>query len=179
MDAFMDGVDQLYSLAQIDRALSDMALVIESDYKEATPLMITVMNGGLVTAGHLLPKLNIILDIDYCHATRYRNTTSGHDVEWLSYPQHSLEGRAVVLVDDIFDEGKTVKSITEYCYKQGAKSVASAVLLNKKHQRKVNNDYPDYIALDVDDRYVFGFGLDYQGKYRNAPGIFALPKESA
>ena len=173
----MDNVDQIYGMEQLDRALSVMAQSIEADYRETVPLLITVMNGGLLTAGALLPKLNIVLDIDYCHATRYRNTTSGHDLQWISSPQQDIKNRDVLLVDDIFDEGITLQAIAKFCKTQGAKTVASAVLLNKKHNRKVAGFTPDYIALDVEDRYVFGFGLDYQGRYRNAPGIFALAEE--
>ncbi len=175
-EEFLDKMDQVYDLSQIDRALDTMAIAIEDHYKNTRPIVIGVMNGAVITMGHLLPKLNFSLEVDYCHATRYGQATSGGDIEWLAYPQKSLAGRQVLLVDDIFDEGVTLKKIAEYCLSQGAEQVKTAVLLDKKHQRKVPEFAIDYAALSVDDRYVFGFGLDYKGLYRNAAGIFAVPE---
>jgi hypoxanthine phosphoribosyltransferase len=171
---FLESADQLYDLSQIDRALNDMALMIENDFTHHTPLVIGIMNGAMVTLGHLLPKLNFLLELDYCHATRYGENTRGGEVAWLAYPQKPLKGRHVLLVDDIFDEGVTLKHIAEYCLAQGALEVKSAVLLTKQHQRKVDDFNVDYAALTIADRYVFGFGLDYKGWHRNAAGIFAL-----
>ena len=151
-----------------------MAIKISQDYadRQVTPLVIVIMNGGLITAGHLLNKITIPVDIDYCHATRYGQQTNGGDLHWLAYPQQVLTNRSILLVDDIFDEGITLKYITQYCKENGAKQVSSAVLLNKIHNRKVDGFSVDYTALSIADSYVFGFGLDYKGAYRNAPGIF-------
>jgi hypoxanthine phosphoribosyltransferase len=173
---FLEEADELYNLSNIDAALDSMALSIYDDYHEKNPLVIGVMNGAVVTLGHLLPKFSFLLEVDYCHASRYGKETTGGAIDWLAYPNKSLKDRHVLLVDDIFDEGVTLKSIAEYCNAQGASSVKAAVLLDKKHQRKVNGFSVDYAALSVDDRYVFGFGLDYKGHYRNAPGVYAVPE---
>jgi len=169
---------QLLSLVEITTALTGMAKSVASDYSsddsKDKPLVISVMNGGLITTGHFLTALEISVDVDYCHATRYGNQTSGGELQWLSHPRQSLVDRHVLLVDDIFDEGVTLQLITHYCIAQGAKSVKSAVLLDKQHNRKVAGFRPNYVALTIPDYYVFGFGLDYKGSYRNAPGIFAL-----
>jgi hypoxanthine phosphoribosyltransferase len=170
--------EKIYDLAQIDQALSHISAQIDRDFSGKTPLVVGIMNGALITLGHLLPKLDCLLEVDYCHATRYGDKTSGGEVNWLAYPQKSLQGRHVLLVDDIFDEGVTLKCIAQYCKDQGAVEVKSAVLLDKKHSRKVDDFIVDYAALTIDDRYVFGFGLDYKGHYRNAAGIFAIPENS-
>lgn len=166
--------DKLYDLTQIDQALTAMALEINEYFIDKNPLVIGVMNGAIVTLGHLLPKLTILLEVDYCHATRYGANTIGGDVHWISHPQKQLQDRYILLVDDIFDEGVTLKHIAEYCITQGAVEVKSAVLLNKKHKRKVEGFTVDFSSITVEDRYVFGFGLDYNGLYRNAAGIFAV-----
>jgi hypoxanthine phosphoribosyltransferase len=173
---FLDETDELYNLSAIDSALEKMALSIREDYHDKNPLVIGVMNGAVVTLGHLLPKFSFLLEVDYCHATRYGKETTGGAIDWLAYPNKSLKDRHVLLVDDIFDEGVTLKHITEFCKTQGASTVKTAVLLDKKHQRKVKSFTVDYVALPVDDRYVFGFGLDYKGHYRNAPGVYAIPE---
>lgn len=172
---FLEEAEELFNLQQINQALDDMALTISQEYSDKNPLIIGVMNGAVVTMGHLLPKFAFLLEADYCHATRYGQHTEGGKIAWLAYPNKSLIGRHVLLVDDIFDEGVTLKHIAQYCQEQGALSVKTAVLLDKKHQRKVDNFTVDYAALSVADRYVFGFGLDYKGYYRNAPGVYAVP----
>lgn len=172
---FLDSVDLLYSMEELDQALTVMAQKINQDFANQSLLVMGVMNGAVVTMGQLLPKIRSLLDVDYCHATRYGQQTTGGDIEWLAYPQKRLQGKNILLVDDIFDEGVTLKHIASYCKAQGAAQVISAVLLDKQHNRKVEGFCVDYAALSIEDRYVFGFGLDYQGRYRNAPGIYAIP----
>jgi hypoxanthine phosphoribosyltransferase len=131
------------------------------------------MNGAMIPMGMLLPELDFPLQVDYLHATRYRNETSGGELQWLASPKINLKDRTVLLVDDIHDEGITLEHIKTYCQDQGAAQVYSAVLVNKVHDRK-NNTRADFIALEVPDRYVFGFGMDYKGMLRNASGIYAV-----
>jgi hypoxanthine phosphoribosyltransferase len=176
VESLLNQSEKIYDLAQIDQALASMSEQIDRDFSGKEPLVIGIMNGAIMTLGHLLPKLNCLLEVDYCHATRYGDNTSGGEVTWLAYPQKKLQGRHVLLVDDIFDEGATLKCIAKYCKDQGAADVKSAVLLDKIHNRKVAGFAVDYAALTVEDRYVFGFGLDYKGYHRNAAGIFAIPE---
>lgn len=167
--------DLLFSQSEIHQALHNMAGQITADLAEAEPLILTVMNGGLLLTGQLLPLLEFPLECTYIHATRYRNSTSGHEIEWKSLPDVLLKDRNILIIDDILDEGITLKAVIDFCQQQGAKSVSTAVLLEKQHQRKAIPDLTaDYTGLEVEDRYVFGFGLDYKGYWRNAAGIFAL-----
>ncbi|MCK4704853.1 MAG: hypoxanthine-guanine phosphoribosyltransferase, partial [Gammaproteobacteria bacterium] len=94
-----------------------------------------------------------------------------------------LKNRTVLILDDIFDEGKTLKSIIQYCESQGATNIVSAVLLRKNHNRSVTHDsidtaLSDNIALTVEDKYVFGFGMDYNGQYRQLNSIYALEEDN-
>lgn len=172
MEVF-NAADCLHDAAAIDSALAAMAQAIDQELRDSNPLVITVMQGGLIPAGMLLPRLNFPLQIDYLHATRYRGATSGGEIHWLVRPETPLEGRTVLLIDDIFDEGHTLAAIDHYCREAGAERVCSAVLANKRHDRKA--DYrPDFIGLEVEDRYVFGCGMDYKEYLRNAPGIYAV-----
>jgi hypoxanthine phosphoribosyltransferase len=82
-------------------------------------------------------------------------------------------GRNVLIVDDILDEGITLQELIKYCEQEGVSSVHTAVLVNKLHDRK-HLDTADYIGLTVEDRYVFGYGMDYKGYLRNVPGIYAV-----
>ncbi|MFN3712872.1 MAG: hypoxanthine-guanine phosphoribosyltransferase [Alcanivoracaceae bacterium] len=165
---------QLYSPEQIDTAIARMASEINRDYAERDPLMLTIMNGGVVLMGKLLPLLDFPLQIDYLHASRYRGETSGTEIEWVITPGTSLKDREVIIVDDILDVGSTLLAIIDACEKQGATSVATAVLVDKVHERKARPGMKaDYTGVEAEDAYLFGCGMDYREYWRNAPGLFA------
>lgn len=167
--------DLLYSEAEAEQALQRMAVEITNDLMHSNPVVFTVMNGGLVAGGKLLTKLVFPLEAGYLHATRYRNTTSGSDLEWKVEPSIDLQGRIVLIIDNLLDEGHTLAEICDYCQQQGASEVRVAVLVNKLHDRKARPGMTaDYVGLNAEDRYLFGYGMDYQGYWRNAPGIFAI-----
>lgn len=163
----------LYTAEQAELALDSLTEQITSDFIDLNPLVLCVMNGGLIVAGCLLSRLDFPLEQDYLHATRYRGDTHGGELGWVVKPQHSLEGRHVLIVDDILDEGYTLAAIVEYCKQAGAKSVKTVVLVEKLHSRK-QGIQADYVGLQTEDRYLFGYGMDYRGFLRNAPGIFAV-----
>jgi hypoxanthine phosphoribosyltransferase len=166
---------QLYSAEQIDEAISRMAQQINRDYAEHDPLMLTIMNGGVVLMGKLLPQLDFPLQIDYLHASRYRGETSGTEIEWIITPGTSLKGRNVIIVDDILDVGSTLLAIIDACEMQGAASVATAVLVDKIHDRKAQPGMKaTYTGVEAEDAYLFGCGMDYREYWRNAPGLFAV-----
>lgn len=165
--------DCLHDRQAVQQAIAEMGQAIAEKLAATNPLVLVVMNGALIPAGYLLTYLDFPLQIDYIHATRYRGKTSGGELHWLKRPSESLEGRVVLIIDDILDEGATLKAIIEDCRQQGATAVYSAVLVEKRHQRK-NGCEADFVGLEVEDRYVFGFGMDYKEYLRNAPGIYAV-----
>jgi hypoxanthine phosphoribosyltransferase len=132
------------------------------------------MNGGLITTGKLATRLNFPLQLDYLHATRYRGETSGSDLRWQKRPSLDLKGRVVLVIDDIFDEGVTLDAIVNFCSDAGAAEVFTAVLTDKQHDRKLTTLRADFVGLKIPDKYVFGYGLDYKGYFRNAAGIYAI-----
>lgn len=151
-----------------------MAAEITRELGESLPVVLCVLTGGIIPTGHLLTRLAFPLEADYLHATRYRGGTSGHEVEWVSEPGISLQGRTVLVVDDILDEGHTLADVLRFCRQSGAAGIYSAVLVEKQHDRRNVDMRADFTGLQVDDRYVFGFGMDYKGYFRNLNGIFAL-----
>lgn len=165
----------IYQSADIELALTKMAEKINVDYRNKKPIFIVILNGGLIFSGQLLPKINVLSEIDYCHATRYQGSTRGAELVWKAEPATDLTDRDVVLLDDILDEGITLKLIEDYCYYKNAKSVKTAVLVEKDHQRKAySNQAADYCELSVPDKYVFGFGMDYSHFLRNSAEIYQL-----
>ena len=173
------GCKLVFSKQQINAALDKLADKLTTQLKNDNPVVLCVMQGGLLFSGHLIPKLNCMLEIDYIHVTRYNNGTSGGEILWKAYPATSLKDRVVLILDDILDEGKTLQAIIQYCEAQGAAKVEAAVLLRKKHDRCIGHHRTDKpltgnIALTVEDKYVFGFGMDYNGLYRQLDSIYAL-----
>jgi len=169
--------DLLHDAAAVETALDAMAGAITHRLQNHRPVVLCVMVGGLVTSGKLLPKLQFPLEVDYCHATRYRGATSGGELIWIARPQIDLRDRTVLIIDDILDEGHTLAQIIEDVESQGAKAVLTAVLINKIHDRRYNGLRADFVGLNVEDRYVFGAGMDYKGWWRNLPGIYAAADE--
>ena len=164
----------IYDANQLDLALDQLAATLNHTMAATNPVVLCVMNGALIFSGHLLTRFTFSCELDYVHATRYRNTTQGDNLKWLAYPNCSLKDRAVLVLDDILDEGITLKAIEEYCYSEGASKVETAVLLHKKHNRCCYDIKPENVALKVEDKYVFGFGMDYEGQFRHLNAIYSI-----
>ncbi len=163
---------RLYTPKEVEAALDRLAAGITQRLGGTEPLLLCVMIGGLIPTAKLLQRLRFPLQVDYIHATRYGDSTQGGELRWVARPSEPLEGRTVLLVDDILDQGVTLAALAKACREAGAKEVLSAVLLDKRIPEKRHR--ADFVGLPVENRYVFGYGMDYKGFLRNAPGIFAV-----
>lgn len=172
-DAIRDA-DCLYDYAVLSAAITEIGTAITAELQGEVPIFLTVMNGALIFAGALALTIQSDLEFDYVHATRYRGGMRGHELLWIKQPRLSLQGRTVLLADDILDEGYTLKAIRDFCLDQGARRILIAVLCEKRHGRTVANLKADYVGVEVPDRYVFGYGMDYYEQGRNLPAIYAL-----
>lgn len=137
------------------------------------PLALVVMRGGLIFAGHLLPQLAFPVDVDYVDATRYGTATRGGELAWRGGIPDSVAGRIVLLIDDILDEGLTIAAIKSELLEAGAVRVLIAVFSDKDLQRQ-KPVAADFIGVTLPNRYVFGFGMDVRGQWRNLPAVYAL-----
>ena len=170
--AVLRRADLLYSGIEVEQALDRMAADITQRLAPHNPLLVCIMTGGVVPFGMLLPRLQFPLQIDYVHATRYANQLTGGELQWRVGPGEPPAGRTVLLVDDILDEGATLAAIERRYRDDGAAAVHKAVLVMKERQRQ-HDISVEFVGLTVPDRYVFGYGMDYKGYLRNAPGIYA------
>ncbi|HEX5055087.1 MAG TPA: hypoxanthine-guanine phosphoribosyltransferase [Gammaproteobacteria bacterium] len=175
LETVLARAEVIHTERQVAAAIDRMAETIRRDYERKNPLMICVMRGGLYTAAELYRRLQFPMQQDYMHVSRYRNDTSGGAFEWKVKPATALKGRHVLIMDDILDEGITLREILRYCSGLEAASVEVAALTRKLHNRCVDGAGAKYIGLDVPDKYVFGCGMDYQGYFRNLNAIHALP----
>jgi hypoxanthine phosphoribosyltransferase len=167
--------DCLHDANAINTALDRVAAEITQTLADSNPVVLCVMIGGLITGGHLSTRLHFPLQMDFVQLSSYKDNLTPGKLHWVVEPKLSLTDRTVLIVDDIFDSGVTINAIREYCLQKGAKAVYTAVMVSKQRERDCPlESYPQFIGVHTPDRYVFGFGLDYQGYWRNAPGIYAM-----
>lgn len=164
----------LASSQEVQEALSRMAAAINAHYGGRPIVLLVVMTGAMMPAAWLATRLKMPLVLDFVHATRYDGATEGGEISFRVAPRFDLAGEDVLVVEDIFDVGLTLQAITRYCRERGARSVRSAVLVRKIHERATTGEVPDFIGLDVEDRYIFGCGMDVYEHWRHLEEIRAL-----
>lgn len=175
-EQILQNADLIYSAATIEKTMQRMAEEITEKLSQQFPLVLCVMKGSVVFTGQLLPKLLFPLNFDYLQVTRYHNTTSGGTIDWQAFPCENIQNRTVLVIDDILDEGITLAEIRKKVLECGAQSFYSAVLADKAIEKNKPLQ-ADFVGLTLPDRYVFGFGMDIHGAWRNLPEIYALHSE--
>lgn len=167
----------VHSEQVIQEALERVAGAIRERLAGRHPLVLCVMTGGVIFCGQLLPRLDFPLDFDYLHATRYGAETQGGKISWRTAPWTSVKGRTVLIVDDILDEGVTLAAVKESLVRLGAEEVLTAVFADKANgkQKPIG---ADFVGLSVPDRFVFGYGMDVDGAWRNLPAIYAMKDDA-
>jgi hypoxanthine phosphoribosyltransferase len=170
---FLENSDVVASADEVQAALHRVAAQVTERLADAYPLVLAVMGGAVVFAVQILPLLRFPLDFDYIHASRYGSETRGADVRWRVMPPASVRGRALLVLDDILDGGDTMAAIRARLLELGASSFQCAVLVEKK-LRRAKPIRPDFVGLEVEDRFVFGYGMDAKGFWRNLPEIRAM-----
>ena len=164
----------LITETRIVAAYDKLSATLNLHYNNMNPIILVVLNGGLIPAGHLLTRLSFVHRMDYIHATRYKDNQGTNSLIWKAGLDLDIEDEYVLLIDDIFDEGITLKIIMEELEKKKPASLKSCCLLDKSHERKVNDFKVDFVGTMVEDRYIYGCGMDYHGYLRHLPGIYAL-----
>lgn len=167
--------DCLHTRQEVEAAIDEMARKMTAVLEDRNPLFLCVMNGSVIFTGHLMVRLPFPLQLDYIHASRYHGKIAGGELVWLATPRISLQDRHVVILEDVLDSGLTFTEIQNYCKKAGAAKVYTAALVDKRRPRDPGGlENADFVGLTVENRFLYGFGLDYEGYLRNAPGIFAV-----
>ncbi|MDP8568389.1 hypoxanthine-guanine phosphoribosyltransferase [Methylophilus aquaticus] len=166
----------VYTASEVDIAINTMMQHMQSTLPDEPIVMMCVMRGGLYLSARLMAGLRCPLQLDYLQANRYHGL-SGSQVDWSKHPDTDLQGRIVLVVDDILDEGITLAEVVNYCKQAGAKQVFTAVLTEKDNglQKPL---HADFVGLVVPNRYVFGCGMDVYGWWRNLPEIRALTQQA-
>lgn len=164
----------LFNREEVAAAVQKMADEINEFYGDQPIILVSVLTGAIIPAAWLITKLKMPIQMDFVHATRYRGGLYGAELEYRVPPRLDLEGKHVLIVDDIFDEGNTLAAIKGSVEKRLAGSVKMASLVRKDHDRGLPRDYVDFIGLDVPDVYVFGCGMDAYEEWRHLDEILVL-----
>ena len=169
----LSDADEICSATKVSAAVKRVAEEITTSLSGECPLVLGVMGGAVVFTGQLLTQLIFPLEFDYIHVSRYGADTHGGEINWRVGPKQNVEGRIVLVLDDILDEGHTMAAIRERVMNQGAKAFYSAVFADKM----IGKSKPieaDFVGIKLPNRFVFGFGMDVEGAWRNLPAIYAM-----
>lgn len=177
LEAVLQQSECLITENRIAAAYDKLAATLNIHYAQLNPVILVVLNGGLIPAGHLFTRLSFFHRMDTIHATRYRENKGTNELMWKARPKVNLTNEHVLLIDDIFDEGVTLKAIVAELKKDKPQTLMTCALLDKKHDRKVADFNVDFVGTEVEDRYIYGCGMDYHGYLRHLPGIYALKND--
>ena len=164
-----------YDAATLDAAVSRVALQMNNDLAGKNPLFLCVLNGAFMFASDLMKKVNVPSQISFVKLASYSGTHSTGVIKELIGLNESLEGRTVVLIEDIVDTGATIKQLVEQVSAKGAADIRVATLLFKPGSCQPGIKL-DYVGLEIPNDFIVGYGLDYDGFGRNIPEILTLVK---
>lgn len=167
----------LISETEINQRVVELAGLLDEEYKDKNPLMVCVLKGSVIFFSDLLRAMSIPLELDFMAVSSYGFlTVSSGKINVMKDLSVNIEGRHVVLVEDIVDTGHTLKHLKRMLNTRNPKSVKICALLNKFQRREVDLE-PDYKGFDIGNDFVVGYGLDYAERYRNLPVIGILKED--
>jgi hypoxanthine phosphoribosyltransferase len=169
----LEEADEVVAADAVRAAVERMAREISAKLKDDFPVVLSVMGGAAIFTGQLLPLLRFPLEFGAIEVTRYNNDIQGREITWRLPPRDNVRDRVVLVLDDILDEGITLAAIKRRLVEMGARTVFSAVFADKAIGR-AKPVVADFVGVTVPNRYVFGFGMDAYGLWRNLPAIYAL-----
>ncbi len=170
---FLQQAELLCPAEEVQAAVARVARAINSAMSDMHPLVLSVMGGAVVFTGQLLPLLDFPLDFDYVHVSRYGSDQQGGALHWKVEPRENVRGKVVLVVDDILDEGETLAAVKQRVLDLGAAGFYCAVFADKLNG-KDKPIHADFVGVELPDRFVFGFGMDIHGAWRNLPAIYAV-----
>jgi len=171
-------METLITAEQIRHRIAEMGVQIEADYPNGEPIhLVGVLKGGFMFMADLVRAMSARVTIDFIAVSSYaKSTKSSGEVRMLKDLDSGLEGRHVIIVEDIVDTGLTLTYLQDILRARAPRSLKTACLLSKPSRRKVDVTV-DYIGFTIDDKFVIGYGLDYAEKYRNLSHIAVLDGE--
>jgi hypoxanthine phosphoribosyltransferase len=171
--AILQHAELISSEAEVRGAVRRVAGEINAVLADRHPLVLSVMGGAVIFTGQLLPLLDFPLDFDYLHVSRYGKEQQGGELHWRVAPRENVKDKVVLVLDDILDEGETLHAIRQRVMALGAREFYCAVFAEKANG-KAKPIRADFVGMELPDRFVFGYGMDIHGAWRNLPAIYAV-----
>lgn len=172
------GDTPLIAAEAIQARVHELGLEISRAYAGRTITMVPVLKGACLFAADLARQLTVPVQFEFIRAKSYRGTLSTGAVEFTILPECSMEGRDVLIVEDILDTGRTSAAIVDRIMAETPRSLALCTLLDKP-SRRLRDVYADYVGFTIEDYFVVGYGLDHDEAYRALPGVYVLDPASA
>ncbi len=169
--------EPLISEPMLETRIAEMAEQISHDCSAEELLVLVVLKGGILFAADLIRKLQVPVTLDFLRARSYDGAESKGTVAFPFLPGLSLQGRAVLVVEDILDTGRTSTAVMDWVRSQAPEQLALATLLDKPSRRVVDIE-ADYTGFTIEDHFVVGYGLDYEQQYRALPAIYTLDPDA-
>ncbi len=164
----------LYSREDIDLRVKELGAIISEDYKDKNLLVISLLRGSFVFAADLIREISVPVEVDFMTTASYgHGEISTGDVEILTDVRTGVEGKDILIVDDIADSGYTLEKVKDLLALKNPKSIKICVMLDKPSRRRVEID-PDFVGFSIEDVFIVGYGLNYGDHYRNIPYIFTF-----
>jgi hypoxanthine phosphoribosyltransferase len=169
--------DVMISKEELQKRVAELGAEISKDYKGQSILAISVLKGAVLFMSDLIRVLNIETKIDFMAVSSYGSSTESTGVvRILKDLDSNIQGENVIIVEDIIDSGLTLKYLKEYLMARNPKSLKICTLLDKP-ERRVADISADYIGFSIENKFIVGYGLDFNQKYRNLPYISYLEEE--
>jgi len=164
----------LISEDDIRQRVAELGAQISRDYKDRQPILVNILKGGIIFLSDLVRQLTVLHEIDFMSVSSYESQTESTGVvRILADLNINIEGKDVIIVEDIVDSGLTLDYIRHILLARRPKSMTICTLLDKKIKRKIEVPL-DYVGFEIPDEFVIGYGLDYMQKYRNLPYVAVL-----
>ena len=171
-----DNIRVLISEKDVEKRIREMAAQISKDYEGKTPIFIGLLKGAVPFLAELIKHIECPMEIDFIDVASYSGTQSTGKVTFLKDVSCNLEGRHVVFVEDIIDTGLTLSEVVKVFKQRKIASYEIVTLVDKPEGRKIGGVSPKYIGFNIPNKFVVGFGLDYNELYRNLPYIGVLKR---
>jgi hypoxanthine phosphoribosyltransferase len=167
-------MELLYSKDLIAAEVARLGAQISRDYAGVEVVVVVVLKGAFMFAADLLRNISVPLTLEFIQAASYHNeTSSNRDVKIILDLNSDIEGKHVILIEDILDTGHTLSSLRRLMLQRNPASVRLCTLLDKKERRETEIE-ADYVGMAIEDKFVVGYGLDHAGKYRNLGQIYTI-----
>lgn len=163
----------LFTREEIQKKVQELGKIISNDYKGKKLILVGILKGAVPFMADLMREIDLDLEYDFMDVSSYSGTTSVGEVRILKDISTHIEGKDVLFVEDIIDTGLTLSYLADLFKSRAANSVAITTLLSKPKRRKIDI-YVKYIGYEIEDKFVVGYGMDYNEKFRSLPYIGVL-----